>query len=68
VDSTCNGITAHWKTNRWIQQSEREGNRVSDPLEHKFSITQDTQSSQERMEGTDLTRFVIDQTKELGSG
>ena len=36
---------------------------MSDPLEHKVSITQDTQLSRERREGTDLTRFVFDQTR-----
>ena len=36
---------------------------MRDPLEHKVSITQDTQSSRERMEGTDLTRFVFNQTR-----
>ena len=36
---------------------------MSDPLENKVSITQNTQLSRERMEGTDLTRFVFDQTR-----
>ena len=41
------GITAHWKTTP-IQQSETERNEVSDPLEHKVSITQDIPLSRER--------------------
>ena len=43
------GITAHWKTIQ-IQQSETERNEVSDPLEHKVSITQDIPLSRERTE------------------
>ena len=41
---------------------------MSDPLEHKVSITQDIPLSQGRTAfGTDLTRFVFDQTG-VGSG
>ena len=51
MDSTLQpGITAHWKTTQ-IQQSETETkNEVSDPLEHKVSITQDIPLSRERTE------------------
>ena len=35
---------------RKIQQSETERNEVSDPLEHKVSITQDIPLSRERTE------------------
>ena len=50
VDSTLQpGITAHWKTTQ-VQQSETERNEVSDPLEHKVSITQDIPLSRERTE------------------
>ena len=49
MDSTLQpGITAHGKTTQ-IQQSETERNEVSDPLEHKVSITQDIPLSRERL-------------------
>ena len=51
MDSTCCQVSQpYWKTTQKIQQSETERNRVSDPLEHKVSITQDIPLSRERTE------------------
>ena len=51
VDSTCCQVSQpYWKTTQKIQQSETERNEVSDPLEHKVSITQDIPLSRERTE------------------
>ena len=51
MDSTCCQVSQpYWKTTQ-IQQSETERkNEVSDPLEHKVSITQDIPLSRERTE------------------
>ena len=50
MDSTCCQVSQpYWKTTQ-IQQSETERNEVSDPVEHKVSITQDIPLSRERTE------------------
>ena len=58
------GITALLEDDpKKIQQSETEGkNEVSDPVEHKVSITQDILIEIKERRGTDLSRFVFDQT------
>ena len=63
MDSTLQpGITAHWKTTQ-IQQSETEGkNEVSDPVEHKVSITQDI-LIESRKNGEGLTCPGLSSTK-----
>ena len=49
MDSTCSQVSQPTgrRTGK-IQQSETERNEVSDPLEHKVSITQDIPLSRER--------------------
>ena len=49
VDSTCSQVSQPTgRRPRKIQQSETERKEVSDPLEHKVSITQDIPLSRER--------------------
>ena len=69
MDSTCCQVSQpYWKTTQKIQQSETEGkNEVSDPVEHKVSITQDIPI--ERKNGEGLTCPGLSSTKPgVGSG
>ena len=63
MDSTCCQVSQpYWKTTQ-IQQSETEGkNEVSDPVEHKVSITQDI-LIESRKNGEGLTCPGLSSTK-----
>ena len=64
MDSTCCQVSQpYWKTTQKIQQSETEGkNEVSDPVEHKVSITQDI-LIESRKNGEGLTCPGLSSTK-----
>ena len=65
MDSTCCQVSQpYWKTTqKKIQQSETEGkNEVSDPVEHKVSITQDI-LIESRKNGEGLTCPGLSSTK-----